>query len=195
SRWDRAAVIDATGVPDGAPELYGAAIAPRPDTDDQVEVQVAPQSVGVQSGFHDQPVRLPEPVAYRPDGGVFAVGGDDGGVLNCEAATGNPLRTLRGHRGRVYKVAYGSAGLVTGSSDGTVRIWDPKTGQLRNVLHGHPEGVWPGVISGELIAAGGDDGVVRVWSAGELLHELPGHTPPIYSAVFLPDLLVTGDYT
>src|SRR5690606_20775047 len=78
SRGDRAAVIDATGVPDGAPELYGAAIAPRPDTDDQVEVQVAPQSVGVQSGFHDQPVRLPEPVAYRPDGGVFAVGGDDG---------------------------------------------------------------------------------------------------------------------
>lgn len=193
SRWDRAAVIDATGVPDGAPELYGAAIAPRPDTDDQVEVQVAPQSVGVQSGFHDQPVRLPEPVAYRPDGGVFAVGGDDGGVLICEAATGNPLRTLRGHRGRVYKVAYGSAGLLTGASDGTVRIWDPHTGEMRHVLQGNPNGAWPVALFGDLVAAGGADGVVRVWSAGELMLELRGHTPPINGAVFLRGRLITGD--
>ncbi|MCT9930561.1 TIR domain-containing protein [Planotetraspora sp. A-T 1434] len=189
SRWDRAAVIDATGVPAGAPELRGAAIAP----DAPVTAELAPALVGVPYGYHFQSSRLPEPVAYRPDGGVLAMGSEDGGVLICDSATGSVLRTLHGHRGRVYKVTYGAAGLVTGASDGTVRVWDPATGAERHVLRGHPDGVWPVVSDGDLVAAGGADGVMRIWSSGDLVLTLPGHTAPIYTAVFLPGLLITGD--
>ncbi|WP_182885130.1 TIR domain-containing protein [Microbispora sp. H10885] len=201
SRWDRAALIGSTGVPFAAPELRGAAVAPAVPAGpggpgragDAVGAEPAPAVVGVPYGYHFESSRLPEPVAYHPDGGVLALGGEDGGVLVCDAVTGSALRTLHGHRGRVYKVAYGEAGLVTGASDGTVRVWDPHTGAPSHVLHGHPEGVWPVVTSGDLIAAGGADGVVRIWASGELVRELPGHTAPIYTAVFLPGLLVTGD--
>ncbi|MEW9531421.1 TIR domain-containing protein [Microbispora sp. NPDC049125] len=189
STWDRAALIDATGVPRDAPELRGAAVAPG----QPVAAEMAPALIGVPYGYHYESSRLPEPVAYRPDGGVFAVGSEDGGVLVCDSASGSTLRTLQGHRGRVYKAAYGEAGLVTGASDGTVRVWDPATGEERLVLRGHPDGVWPVVTSGDLVAAGGADGIMRVWSSGEPLLELPGHTAPIYTAVFLPGLLVTGD--
>ncbi|GII54047.1 hypothetical protein Pth03_24360 [Planotetraspora thailandica] len=189
SRWDRAALLHATGVPHDAPELRGAAIAPgRP-----VTAELAPALVGVPYGYHFQSSRLPEPVAYSRDGGMVAVGSEDGGVLVCDSVTGSPLRTLQGHRGRVYKVVYGDAGLITGAADGTVRVWDPATGAQLRVLHGHPDGVWPVASSGDLIAAGGADGVMRVWSSGEHPLELPGHTAPIYSAVFLPGLLITGD--
>ncbi|WP_405151544.1 TIR domain-containing protein [Sphaerisporangium sp. NBC_01403] len=194
-RWDRAALIDVTASPAlrADPALHGAAIAPG----HPVTPELAPPQVGVPYGFHFQSSRLPEPIAYGPGGGVLAVGTEDGGVLVCDSVTGSPLRTLHGHRGRVYKVTYGPGALVTGAGDGTVRVWDPLTGEIRHVLTGHPEGVWPVVVSpsGELVAAGGADGVVQVWSAvtGAHVASLPGHTSPVYTAVFLPGRLVTGD--
>ncbi|MFC4532916.1 TIR domain-containing protein [Sphaerisporangium dianthi] len=195
SRWDRAALIDVTASASLAsdPALRGAAIAPG----HPVTPELAPPLVGVPYGYHYQSSRLPQPVAYSSDGGLLAFGSEDGGVLVCDSVSGSPLRTLHGHRGRVYKVVYGPGMLVTGAADGTVRIWDPSMGTPRHVLTGHAEGVWPVVLSpsGELVAAGGADGVMRVWSAatGEPLASLPGHTSPIYSAVFLPGRLVTGD--
>ncbi|MFC5752605.1 TIR domain-containing protein [Actinomadura rugatobispora] len=200
SRWTRAALIAAT-LPDRiarAPELREAAIAPgRP-----IDIQVAPAAVGVPYGFHFQTSRLPQPLAYSPGGSVLAVGGEDGGVLVCDAVTGTPLRTLQGHRARAYAVAFDSAGnmLATGAADGTVRLWDLATGRSAHTLTVHPEGVWPVVVGpgpDPLVAAGAADGTIRVWdsSTGNLRHELPGHTAPVYTAVFDPgaSLMVTGD--
>ncbi|MGW4966231.1 NACHT N-terminal helical domain 7-containing protein [Nonomuraea sp. NPDC004186] len=197
SRWDRAALIDVTlspALPDD-PALHGAAIAPgRP-----VAVEVAPALLGVPYGHRHESGRLPEPIAYHPDGNTLAVGSDDGGVLICDTATGLPLRTLYGHRGRVHKTAYASGTLVTGADDGTIRLWDPATGECLHVLTGHPEGVWPVVLSpsGERVMAGGADGVLRVWSVrtGETVATLPGHSSPLHTAAFAGDLLATGDAT
>ncbi|MGH3388138.1 MAG: TIR domain-containing protein [Actinomadura sp.] len=199
SRWSRAALIAVTGAERlaRAPELRGAAITPG----QPVEVQLAPPAVGVPYGFHYQTSRLPEPVAYSPNGEVVAVGSDDGGVLLCDTATGRPLRTLHGHHDRTYAVRFGPPGgpLATGSADGTVRLWDTATGACRHVLSAHPDGVWPVLLSpdGRLVAAGAADGVVRVWdtATGEPRWELPGHTAPVYTAAFDPEsaLLVTGD--
>ncbi|TDC85003.1 TIR domain-containing protein, partial [Actinomadura sp. 7K507] len=203
SRWTRAALVDAA-LPQriaAAPELREAAIAPgRP-----IDIQVAPAGIGVPYGFHFQTSRLPQPLAYSPGGSVLAVGGEDGGVLVCDAVTGTPLRTLQGHTDRTYAVTFDTGGnlLASGSADGTVRLWDLATGHTAHTLTVHPDGVWPVVLGGrspsgaDLVAAGAADGTVRVWDAatGALRHELSGHTAPVYTAVFDPagSLMVTGD--
>ena len=199
SRWVRAAVVDVTADAGlaSAPELRGAAITPG----QPVEVELAPAAIGVPYGFHPQTSRLPEPVAYSADGGLLAIGSEDGGVLICDTVSGLPVRTLHGHRGRVYAVTFGAGDgvLATGSSDGTVRLWDPGTGQCLRVLDGHRDGVWPLVLSpdGGILVTGDGDGIVRLWDvqAGRVRRMLPGHTAPVYTAAFSPDgaLLAVGD--
>lgn len=199
SRWLRSALVDvnASAGLATAPELHGAAVAPG----QRIDVELAPASVSVPYGFDSRRGRLPEPVAYSPDGDTVAIGNDDGGVLVCDTATGLPLRTLHGHHGRVHAVVYGPVGtfLATGSADGTVRLWDTVTGRCIKVLKGHPDGVWPVSVAptGSVVVAGGSDGVVRVWdtASGEVRHELSGHAAPVYSMVHAPDnMLVTADY-
>ena len=199
SRWVRAALVAVTADPGlaDAPELYGAAITPG----QPVEVEVAPAAIGVPYGFHPQTSRLPQLMAYGGDGGLLAIGGEDGGVLICDTASAQPVRTLRGHRGRVYAVAFeaGNRMLATGSSDGTVRLWDLATGECLRVLEGHRDGVWPMALNprGGTLVAGDADGILRVWDvqAGRIRRTLPGHTAPVYTAVFSPDggLLAVGD--
>ena len=197
SRWVRAGLIDVNADPGLAamPELRGAAITPG----QQVTVELAPAAIGVPYGFHFQTSRLPEPVDYSGDGGLVAIGTDDGGVVICDTITGQPVRTLHGHHGRVYAVAFADGMLATGSSDGRVLLWDPGTGESLQELGGHRDGVWPMSLSprGDLLATGDGAGLVRLWdvAAGSVRHMLPGHSAPVYTAAFGPDgaLLAVGD--
>ncbi len=198
SRWKGAALIDVSARPEffAAPELHGAAIAPG----QPVEAELAPAAVGVSYGFDVG--RLPQPVAYSGDGTAVAIGSDDGGVLICDAASGRPLRTLHGHRGRVYAVAYGPGGsvLATAASDETISLWDPATGARLHRIEDCTGWVWPMVVAragSGLLAAGDSTGTVRLCdtATGVVRHELPGHTPPVWTAAFRPDgtQLATGD--
>ncbi|MFD5082068.1 TIR domain-containing protein [Kitasatospora sp. NPDC058406] len=197
SRWQRAALISAVTDPEvlAAPELRAAAIAPGLP----VEAGFSPSEVGVPYGFDVRSTRLPEPVAFSPDGRLLAVGSEDGSVLVCDAVTGVALRTLKDHIGRVYAVKFAGDVLATGSADGTVRLWDQVSGECRHRLDVHAGGVWPVSLgpSGRLVATGDPNGVVTLWDTGtgRPLHRLPGHDAPVYTAVFSPDgaQLVTGD--
>ncbi|MGA8117471.1 MAG: TIR domain-containing protein [Actinocatenispora sp.] len=195
--WRRAALIDVSAG-DGlahAPELSAAAMLPR----DPVLSGLAPPEVGVTFGFETG--RLPQPVAYSPRGDLIAVGSDDGGVLLADTMTGQPIRTLQGHRGRVYAVLYGpgDAPLATAASDREIRLWDPVSGASRQVLSGHQGWVWPLCFhpDGTQLAAGDGDGTIRLWdvTSGMLRHRLDGHDGYIWSAVFQPggELLAVGD--
>ncbi|MBV9032151.1 MAG: TIR domain-containing protein [Pseudonocardiales bacterium] len=191
SRWTRAALIDTTGIPD-ASELHGAAVAPG----SPVETEFSPASIGVRHGFDAAMGRLPRVLDYSRDGDMLAIGNDDGGVLICDTTTGQPLRTLQGHRGRVFSVTYGEDILVTGSTDSTVRIWDAATGRCRHVLTGHKQWSWPVVISpsGAEVATGDADGVLRLWdiASGSLRREFPGSRGLIFSLAFSGQLVAVA---
>jgi WD40 repeat protein len=189
SKWSRAALINAVGVPEGAPELRDAAVAPG----DPVETEFAPASVGVRHGFHAALGRLPQVLDYSTDGSTLAIGSDDGGVLICDTASGAPLRTLQGHSGRVFLVTYGEDVLITGSNDGTVRIWDPATGKCRHVLRGHEQWSWPVALSpsGRELATGDAAGVLRMWDigSGRLLRRVVAGGGLVFSLAFSGSLL------
>ncbi|MFF7018183.1 TIR domain-containing protein [Streptomyces sp. CS065A] len=197
SRWRRAVLIR-TELDDEAArsqELATATIAPGVP----LETVLRPASVSVPYGFSRQQGRLPEPVAYSPDGELLAAGSQDGSVLICAPENGEALRVLHGHTDRVYAVRFRDSVLATGSADGTVRLWDPVSGRCRATLLVHPDGVWPITLNpaGTVLATGDGDGVVRLWdtATGERLHTFPGHTVLVYTTVFSPDgrTLATGD--
>jgi WD40 repeat protein/3',5'-cyclic AMP phosphodiesterase CpdA len=197
SRWRQAALINVTARPElfRAPELAGAAVTPG----QPLEAELAPAAIGVAYGFEIG--RIPQPLAYSADGGILAIGSDDGGVLLCDTTSGLPLRTLHGHRDRVYATVFGhrAAILVTGSSDGTVGLWDPTSGRRRQRLEGHRDWVWPMELSPDdtLLATGDSTGTVRLWEVadGRLRHGLAGHAERVWTAQFQPGgpLLATGD--
>ena len=64
--------------------------------------------------------------AYSPDGTRIAVGSRGTVAQVVSAASGELIRTLRGHTSEVGSVSFTSDGerLITGGFDGTVRVWD-----------------------------------------------------------------------
>jgi WD40 repeat protein len=193
-RWRRAALVGVRAAPAlvKAAQAGGAAVAPS----QQVEVGLAPPAVSVNFGFESG--RIPQPVAYSPDGLTMVVAGEDGGALICDAS-GQPLRTLQSHHGRVHLVYYGEKVLATGSTDCTIRLWDPLTGTLLGTLGGHTRWVWPIAPSrdGTSLAVGDGSGTVRVWNTTtqDLQCACPGHSERVWTAAFNPagNLLAVGD--
>jgi len=120
-------------------------------------------------------------------GQIFASCSADGAIKIWQVGCGKSLKTLRGHSGGVYSVAFSSDGeaIASGGADKTIKLWDVATGELVNVFEGHSQAVLSVVISRDdgILASGSIDGTVKLWSlqTGKLLDSLCGYHPVQFS--------------
>ncbi len=92
--------------------------------------------------------------------------------------TGDRIRTLPGHRGRVGALAIAPNGqrAISGGGDGEIKIWDITTGTLTQTLTGHTSEVTGLAIApnGNTAISSSRDRTVKLWdlNTGEVLRTL-----------------------
>ncbi|KIK81953.1 hypothetical protein PAXRUDRAFT_832528 [Paxillus rubicundulus Ve08.2h10] len=167
-----------------------------------------PLGVGEESGGA-QRANHARSVIISPDNKLLVAGSEDKHIRVWNLETGEFLRTLSGHCGEVYALAFtsDSGTLLTASGDHTVRVWDatqfsaevpePSCRVLRptNLEEKSSKLVFTSVsvdASGSFVAAGSLDGMIRVWDVRpgsgkeEPVGVLQGHTDGVYGIQFLP---------
>jgi len=87
------------------------------------------------------------------------------------------IHTLRGHKNRIYSLAYDGEIVASGSSDGIIILWNTVTGQRLHTLSGHQLCTGHMQLHGDILVSGNLDKTVRVWNVrtGTLIHTLVGH--------------------
>jgi WD40 repeat protein/tetratricopeptide (TPR) repeat protein len=113
----------------------------------------------------------PHCLAVSPDGSIIAAATNESLVRFWDAATGKPLRDLKGHTDEVQGLEFSPDGnqLVSCSRDATVKLWDTTTGELLRTFHGHEKWVYGASFlpDGRRVISSGDahDGTIRLWDS------------------------------
>jgi len=126
--------------------------------------------------------------------GVILSASEDKGLFVWDAATGDLLRELRGHRNPITAMAVRGDLVATASTDCTVRIWSLAVLECIAVLEGHRTPVLSVAISPDgPVISGSRDGDVRVWeTTGRNRHILVGHTDAVTSIVCRNHVTASG---
>jgi WD40 repeat protein len=132
-------------------------------------------------------------VAFSADGKLLVTGGADKNIAVRDPASGVLQRPLRGHAGRVNRLAISpdSKQLASISGDGTARIWSIQRGVEEEVFNVWREKVAAGRSvafspDGRTLASGADDGTIKIWdvSDGKELRVLTEQSLPVTSLAF-----------
>jgi WD40 repeat protein len=130
---------------------------------------------------------------FSSDGHYVVTGGFDYTAVLWEAATGNELRTFRGHTDTVNAVAFspGANFLLTGSADHTARLWNITTGAEIRQFVGHSDSIVSVRFSpdGKWVLTGSTDHSARIWDVetGKQVRVFAGHTDALTSVDFSSD--------
>jgi WD40 repeat protein/serine/threonine protein kinase len=130
-------------------------------------------------------------------------------VQVLDAVSGQELRVLRGHSGRVSRPAFSPTGRHLAAAvgqigqPGQVKVWDPATGEELLLLRGHTLSIETIAFSPDesLLVSTSQDGTVRVWDArtGAPVAVSPRQPVPYLGAAFSPDgqqlAVASGDWT
>ena len=109
--------------------------------------------------------------ALSPDGKILCLC-TRGGLSILEAATGNKIRSLEGHKGYLLRACFFDNGnrLITSSQDNVIIVWDTKTWQPVARPTEHSEAAYGVALSPDnsIIATGSYDDTVVIWDAKTL---------------------------
>lgn len=129
-------------------------------------------------------------IAFSPDGGVLAAGGETCTVELWDTATGEYIDKWEGHSDRINSIGFSADGTVvaTGSDDGTAKLWAINSGQCLRTLQGHTSAVRGLSFSqgNSLLATCSDDQTAKLWDAntGQCLSTFISNTSLILAVGF-----------
>lgn len=140
-------------------------------------------------------------VAYDPQNGVLATGGEDAliKIWEPEQESLAEVQTLEGHTDWIHSLEFDTAGeyLASAGKDKSVRLWRRFDGRLlpSQVLEGHSAFVDDVAFSpdGQFLASASEDNTVHVWIYGESGYR-PFQTLPHDDSVFSVDFSPDGRY-
>jgi WD40 repeat protein len=127
---------------------------------------------------------------------LLAAGGEPGlfgEVVMADVATGQPLRTFKGHKDSLYALALSPDGklLATGSYDQQILLWDVSDGRQVGALEGHSGAVFDLAFNhdGRLLASASADRTAKLWdvAARKRLDTFAQPVQELYAVAFSPD--------
>ncbi|WP_373535292.1 WD40 repeat domain-containing protein [Microcoleus sp.] len=134
-------------------------------------------------------------IAITPDGTKMVSGLGDKSLIVWDMKTGNPLKTLTGHKGSVDAVAITPDGKqivsASTSTDSTIKIWNIETGENIDTFIGHQSSIRAIAITpdGKNIVSASSDTTLKIWDlqTGECLYTCIGHQKSVSVLAIHPD--------